>query len=42
MLGATVASFCVEGVGTARLAALTRDDVAARLSTLASLVHFGH
>lgn len=42
MLGATVASFCVEGVGTTRVASLTRDDVAARLTTLASLVHFGH
>jgi sugar/nucleoside kinase (ribokinase family) len=41
MMAATVASFCVEGVGTARLAALERDQVAARLEELRALVHFG-
>ena len=42
MLAATVASFSVEGVGTRRIAALTRDDVARRLAELRQLVHFGH
>ncbi|MDX2054094.1 MAG: PfkB family carbohydrate kinase [Polyangiaceae bacterium] len=41
MMAATVASFCVESVGTERLASLGRDDVAARLDSLRSLVHFG-
>ncbi len=41
MVAATVASFCVEGVGTRRVAALTRKDVDARLDTLRSLVHVG-
>lgn len=41
MVAATVASFCVEGVGTQRVATLTRADVAARLDTLRTLVHFG-
>ncbi len=41
MLAATVASFCVEGVGTSRLAELTRDQVAQRLHSLRDLVHFG-
>ncbi len=42
MLAATVASFCVEGVGTDRVAALSKEDVADRLAELRSLVHFGH
>ena len=41
MFAATVASFCVEGVGTRRVEKLTRDDVAARLDELRQLVHFG-
>jgi sugar/nucleoside kinase (ribokinase family) len=35
---ATVASFCVEDVGTQRLTRLTRDDIARRLDSLRSLV----
>jgi sugar/nucleoside kinase (ribokinase family) len=42
MLAATVASFCVEGVGTSRIAELTARDVAERLAELRTLVHFGH
>ena len=42
MVAATVASFCVEGVGTARLESLDRDQVARRLEDLRTLVHFGH
>jgi sugar/nucleoside kinase (ribokinase family) len=42
MLAATVASFCVEGVGTSRIAELGKRDVAARLAELRTLVHFGH
>lgn len=42
MMAATVASFCVEGVGTRRVAELRRDDVAHRLEQLRTLVHFGH
>ncbi len=41
MMAATVASFCVEGVGTARIAEIGRDDVAHRLDSLRTLVHFG-
>jgi sugar/nucleoside kinase (ribokinase family) len=41
MLAATVASFCVEGIGTQRVAELSRDDVAHRLTALGKLVHFG-
>jgi len=41
MVAATVASFCVEGVGTARLKELDRDQVARRLEELRVLVHFG-
>jgi sugar/nucleoside kinase (ribokinase family) len=41
MMAATVASFCVEGVGTKRIAALSADDVAHRLDCLRTLVHFG-
>ncbi len=41
MMAATVASFCVESVGTERLQTLTREDVASRLDSLRSLVHFG-
>jgi sugar/nucleoside kinase (ribokinase family) len=40
MIGATVASFCVEGVGTKRLAELRREDVAARLTDLREIVRF--
>ncbi|MBK8995980.1 MAG: sugar kinase [Myxococcales bacterium] len=42
MVAATVASFCVEGVGTARLEALDKDQVGRRLEELRTLVHFGH
>lgn len=41
MVAATVASFCVEGVGTERIAGVGRDDVAHRLESLRTLVHFG-
>lgn len=41
MMATTVASFCVEGVGTTRIAALTRNAVAERLDALRGLVHFG-
>ncbi len=41
MMAATVASFCVEGVGTARIAEIDRDEVAHRLDSLRTLVHFG-
>jgi sugar/nucleoside kinase (ribokinase family) len=41
MMAATVASFCVEGVGTSRIAEVGRDDVAGRLEALRTLVHFG-
>jgi sugar/nucleoside kinase (ribokinase family) len=37
----TVASFCVEGVGTKSLAALTRDTIRARQAALRVLVHPG-
>ena len=37
----TVASFCVEGVGTKRTAALTQDDVKRRQADLRTLVHPG-
>lgn len=39
--GATVASFCVEGVGTKRTAALSLDDVRRRQAELRNLVHPG-
>jgi len=41
MMAATVASFCVEDVGTRRLAGLERSQVAERLDSLRTLVHFG-
>lgn len=41
MMAATVASFCVEGIGTARLSEVGRDQVAERLESLRTLVHFG-
>jgi sugar/nucleoside kinase (ribokinase family) len=41
MTSATVASFCVEGVGTQRLETLDQDQVARRLAELRTLVHFG-
>lgn len=40
MMAATVASFCVEDVGTRRIGRLTREDVAARLEELRGLVRF--
>jgi sugar/nucleoside kinase (ribokinase family) len=40
MTATTVASFCVEGVGTRRTRALSRQDVATRLEELRGLVHF--
>src|SRR5688572_20817473 len=39
LTAATVASFCVEGVGTERVARLTLKDVERRLAQLRSLVH---
>jgi sugar/nucleoside kinase (ribokinase family) len=39
LTAATVASFCVEGVGTERVARLTLKDVERRLAELRSLVH---
>jgi sugar/nucleoside kinase (ribokinase family) len=39
MMASAVASFCVEGVGTQRLAGITRDAVMSRLESLRSLVH---
>jgi sugar/nucleoside kinase (ribokinase family) len=40
MTATTVASFCVEGVGTRRTRELSRKDVANRLEELRALVHF--
>jgi hypothetical protein len=40
MVAATVASFCVEDVGTRRIQRLTREELAARLDELRTLVHF--
>jgi sugar/nucleoside kinase (ribokinase family) len=40
MTAATVASFCVEDVGTREIARITRDDVARRLEELRGLVRF--
>jgi sugar/nucleoside kinase (ribokinase family) len=40
MVAATVASFCVEGIGTARVQSLDRDSVAERLEVLRTLVRF--
>lgn len=39
LTAATVASYCVEGVGTTRVRSLTLEDVEQRLSELRSLVH---
>jgi hypothetical protein len=42
MIHATAtASFCVEAVGTAKVAAITRADVAARVSAIRGLYDFG-
>lgn len=41
MMAATVASFCVEDVGTRRLSAIDRNQVADRLEQLRTLVQFG-
>jgi sugar/nucleoside kinase (ribokinase family) len=41
LTGATVASFCVEGVGTSRLSSVTRDDISARLEALRGLIELG-
>jgi sugar/nucleoside kinase (ribokinase family) len=41
MMAATVASFCVEDVGTRRVSSLRSQDLAERLNALRSLVHFG-
>ena len=41
MVASACASFCVEAVGTDRLAKLTAADVATRLSAFRSLIHFG-
>ncbi|HEV8247449.1 MAG TPA: PfkB family carbohydrate kinase [Polyangiaceae bacterium] len=40
MMAATVASFCVEDVGTRRVERLTRQELAVRLDELRTLVHF--
>ena len=40
MMAATVASFCVEGVGTRPVKSVTLDEVARRLDELRTLVHF--
>jgi sugar/nucleoside kinase (ribokinase family) len=42
MVASACASFCVEAVGTERLTRLTRDDVATRLDSFRSLMHFGN
>lgn len=42
MVASATASFCVEAVGTARLSALTRADVARRLEDFRALIHFGN
>jgi sugar/nucleoside kinase (ribokinase family) len=39
--GATVASFCVEAVGTRRLAAIDQAAIRARMAELRALVHLG-
>ena len=41
MAASACASFCVEAVGTARLATLTREDILKRLHAFRSLMHFG-
>lgn len=41
MMAATVASFCVEGVGTSEVAALSHEKIARRLEELGKLVHVG-
>lgn len=40
--GSALASFCVEGVGPARLLELSKDEVAARVSEFQRLVDFSH
>ena len=42
MVAATVASFCVEGIGTSRVQSLDQDTVAERLEVLRTLVRFTH
>ena len=39
--GSALASFCVEGIGTKRLAAVTRADLAARIEAFSKLVDYG-
>ena len=41
MVASASASFCVEGVGTARLAEVTESDVGKRLEAFHALTHFG-
>jgi sugar/nucleoside kinase (ribokinase family) len=41
MVASACASFCVEDVGTKRLARLTREDVGTRLESFRTLMHFG-
>ncbi len=41
VVGSAVASFCVQAVGTARLARLGREDLAERLAMLERLMDFG-
>jgi sugar/nucleoside kinase (ribokinase family) len=42
MVGSAAASFCVEAVGTARVAELTADDIGSRLEMFRTLVHVPH
>ncbi|MEO6419060.1 MAG: PfkB family carbohydrate kinase, partial [Polyangiaceae bacterium] len=39
--GSALASFCVEGIGTTRLAAVTRADLAGRIEAFSKLVDYG-
>jgi sugar/nucleoside kinase (ribokinase family) len=39
--GSALASFCVEGIGTKRLASVTRADLAARIEAFSKLVDYG-
>jgi sugar/nucleoside kinase (ribokinase family) len=38
-VGTAVASFCVQAIGTARIARLSRDDIAERVQHLLNLTH---
>jgi sugar/nucleoside kinase (ribokinase family) len=41
MVGAAVASFCVQAIGTARLARLNREDVVGRVNAIRQLMDYG-